>query len=177
MPKDTTVLHIGDSFAAALGIELNKKLKSQGVRGVLKYETASFIPGWAWGKMLPVWLAQTNPDLVIITLGANEVAIKKPETRAGAIKKLVGKLGGRPCVWIGIPLWKEGNGLLEVIRENAKPCRYMDSNRLVPNMKRVKDGIHPTMKERERWAGIVVDWLARKRQPDAERVWELSPDP
>src|SRR5690349_18671856 len=50
LPKGTTILHIGDSFAGALGIDLDRELKAEGVRGILRYETATYIPTWAFGK-------------------------------------------------------------------------------------------------------------------------------
>ena len=176
LPAKTTVLHIGDSFAGALGIALNAELKKAGVRGVLQYKTASFIPNWAWGKDLPLYLAQYKPDLVLISLGANEVAIFNPEQRAGLIKKLVARLDGRPCVWIAPPLWAGDTGLLPVIRKNCAPCRFMDSSAIFPGMPRLKDKIHPTIPAREDWAKRVVAWLARERRPTPEQPWALAPE-
>lgn len=176
LPEGTTVLHIGDSMAGALGIELNKALKAQGVHGVLHFKTASFIPTWAWSKELPLYLAQTNPDLVLITLGTNEVQIQDPSIRAKTIQKLVQSLGDRPCVWILPPLWEAGDtGLLPVIRDNAAPCRIMDSNQVYPGMKRLSDHIHPTIPARAEWAKRVVEWLQRERRPTPEKPWALAP--
>lgn len=173
LPAGTTVLHIGDSMAGALGIALNDELKKAGVKGILRFKTASFIPTWAWSQDVPILLARHNPDLVIVTLGANEVAIKDPEIRAKTIRKLVGRFDGRPCVWIAPPLWAGDTGLLPVIEKNAAPCRYMDTNALIGDMPRVSDKIHPTMSARQEWAKVVVEWLAREREPGAARPWEL----
>ncbi len=178
LPKGTTVLHIGDSFAGALGIELDKQLKEQGVHGILRYKTASYIPEWAYKGKVREYVRQYKPDLVLITLGANELKIVKPEQRIHAIKKLVSELGGRPCVWVGVPLWSGAhNDLLNVIRDNAKPCRFLDSTRLFPDMPRVHDHIHPTMNARAEWAKRVIDWLARERVPDGDKPWQLEPAP
>ncbi len=173
LPSGTTVLHIGDSMAGALGLELNEELKKSGVRGVLRYKTASFIPTWAWSRDLPVLLANHKPDLVLITLGANEIKIHDPEIRAGAIRKLVGRFEGRPCVWIAPPLWSTDTGLLPVIAKNAAPCRYLDTDALYPGMPRLPDKIHPTMTARKDWAKRVVEWLARERKPNGAVPWEL----
>lgn len=175
LPKGTTVLHVGDSFAAALGISLNKLLKQHGVKGVLKYQTASFIPNWASRKFLPLYLAQTKPDFVIVTLGANEVEMKNPEIRAGLVKRLVGRIGDLPCVWIAPPMWKEDTGILNVIRDNCAPCRFMDTNALFDTqaMPRAPDGIHPSMPARDVWAKDVIDWLQLQLQPEAEKPWAL----
>jgi len=170
------VLHIGDSMAGALGIALNEELKKAGVQGVLRFKTASFIPTWAWSQDLPILLARHNPDLVLITLGANEVAIKDPEIRAKTVQKLVKRFEGRPCVWIAPPLWAGDTGLLPVIKRNAAPCRYMDTNALIQGMPRVSDKIHPTPAARKDWAKVVVEWLARERKPDGDKPFALRPE-
>ncbi|HEY3237742.1 MAG TPA: SGNH/GDSL hydrolase family protein [Polyangiaceae bacterium] len=173
VPKGTTVLHIGDSFAGALGIALGKQLERSGVRSVLRYQTASFIPTWAWGKLVPKYLATFHPDLILVTLGANELEIVDPQGRAGAVRRLVAQFEGRPCVWIAPPLWERDTGVLQVIRDNCAPCRFMDTNELVHDMERVSDGVHPTMQAREQWAAVVFDWLTRERRPTQARPWAM----
>src|SRR5690606_13535219 len=79
LPEGTTVLHVGDSFAGALGLALNKRLREAGIQGVLKYRTASYIVEWAHQNELETYLAQYQPDLVLISLGANELEITEPE--------------------------------------------------------------------------------------------------
>jgi lysophospholipase L1-like esterase len=176
LPRGTTVLHIGDSMAGALGIELNAQLARAGVRGVLSFKNASFIPTWAWSAKLPLLLASHEPDLVIVTLGANELRVRRPGTRAELIRKLVRRLEGRPCVWITPPLWSADNGLLAVIQENAAPCRYLDTNLIYSDMPRIRDKIHPTMAARREWARRVIDWLARERKVDGTLPWQLRPE-
>jgi hypothetical protein len=176
VPPGTKVLHIGDSMAGALGIELNQALKEAGAKGILRYKTASFIPTWAWSRDLPVLLANHNPDLVLITLGTNEIRIEDPTIRAKTVRKLVGRLEGRPCVWIAPPLWGRGDtGLLPVIRENCAPCIFMDTNALLPDSPRLRDKVHPTMKARHDWAQFVLDWLVRQRDPNGKRPWDMKP--
>ncbi len=177
LPEGTTVLHIGDSMAGALGVALNAELKQRNVRGVLRYKQATFIPTWAWSKELPLYLAQFNPDLVVITLGTNEVKMIDPTIRAPTIRHLVERLGGRPCVWITPPLWAGQTAMYRVIRDNIAPCRYMDTEQVYPNMPRVKDKIHPSIGARKIWAERVVQWLAKERRPTPERPWQLAPEP
>jgi lysophospholipase L1-like esterase len=177
LPEGTTVLHIGDSMAGALGVELNHELAKQKVTGVLRFKTASYIPSWAWSKQLPVYLAQYKPDLVLITLGTNEVKIPDPNERIPTIKKLVARLGGRPCVWIAPPVWTKEMGLYQVIRDNIAPCRYMDTAVVYPDMPRLDDKIHPTIPARRVWAKRVVDWLQKERRPTAERPWAMAREP
>ncbi|HEY5377217.1 MAG TPA: SGNH/GDSL hydrolase family protein, partial [Polyangiaceae bacterium] len=177
LPKGTLVLQIGDSFAAALGVDLGKLLKAQGVRSALEYKTASYIPNWSYDGDVPKFVSTYHPDLVLITLGANEIEIPKPEMRAGPIKHLVGELGGRPCVWVAPPLWKPDTGLLKVIKDNIAPCRYLDSNALVHDLPRGHDKIHPSPEGREIWAKVVFDWLANERLGSDKQAWALKPEP
>ena len=174
LPRGTTVLHIGDSFAGALGIDLNVQLREAGVRGVLKYETATYIPTWASGKELDTYLWKYHPDLVLVTLGANELEIPVPEDRAPTVRKLVSRLGGRPCAWVGPPLWVGARPeLLETIRRNVRPCVYIDSTALLPDLPRARDHIHPAMQARKIWAKAVINWLGEHRVIGADRPWEL----
>lgn len=176
LPSDTTVLHIGDSFAGALGIDLNKLFRARGIRGVLKYEVPSYIPQWASGADLRKYLSKYKPDLVLITLGANEMEIVEPENRAPKIQKLVSRLGDIPCVWIAPALWGKDNGLMQVVRENVQPCRFLDTNTLVRHMPRAGDGIHPNMAARPDWAEFVLRWLAKERAIGGEKPWTLRPE-
>jgi lysophospholipase L1-like esterase len=173
LPKGTLVLHVGDSFAGALGVPLGRKLKAAGLRSVLEFQTSSYIPTWASGKELPEYVTRYSPDLVIITLGANEFELANPEQRAGAVKRLVQKLDGRPCVWVSPPRWKPDTGVLGVIRDNAKPCRFLDSDTIVQNLDLKSDHIHPSDTGREAWAEAVLEWLGRERNGTADRPWNL----
>jgi len=176
LPKGTRVLQIGDSFAAALGGELSKLFKEAGVRSTLEYKTASYIPNWSYEGDIPKFVSSYQPDLVLITLGANEIEIPKPDERVKPIKHLVGSLGGRPCVWIAPPLWKPDTGLLQVIRDNVAPCRYLDSNALVHDLPRGRDKIHPSAEGRQIWAKIVFDWLTKERVGSPKQPWALRPE-
>jgi hypothetical protein len=177
LPAGTKVLQVGDSFAAALGIELGRLLKHSGLRTSLETKTPSYIGDWAFGPVLRKAIADYNPDLVLITLGANEVEIPVPEQRVGPIQRLVKSLGDRPCVWILPPLWKQDTGLMQVIKDNAKPCQVLDSSLLVPSLPRGRDHIHPSTEGRSIWAGAVLEWLKRARDPAGPRPWSLRGGP
>jgi hypothetical protein len=69
------------------------------------------------------------------------------------------------------PLWSTDTGLLP-IEKNAAPCRYLDTDKLWPDMPRLPDKIHPTMTARKEWAKRVVDRLARERKPNGAMPWE-----
>jgi lysophospholipase L1-like esterase len=171
------VLQVGDSFADALGKELGKLLKAAGLRTSLETKTPSYIGDWAYGPHLKQLLASYDPDLVLITLGANELEIPAPEQRVVPVQRLVTSLGGRPCVWILPPLWKQDTGVMQVIKDNAKPCQVLDSSALVPNLARGRDHIHPSTEGRLRWATAVFDWLRQAREPAGPRPWSLRGGP
>ena len=173
LPRGTLVLHVGDSFAGALGVPLGKRLKAAGLRSVLEFQTSSYIPTWASSRDLSHYVTRYSPDLVLITLGANEFELSAPETRAGAVRRLVKQIEGRPCVWISPPRWKQDTGILAVIRENSKPCRYLDSDTIVHDLPRKSDKIHPSDVGREVWADAVLSWLVHERQTGAERPWQF----
>jgi len=173
LPKGTLVLHVGDSFAGALGVPLGKRLKDAGLRSVLEFQTSSYIPTWASGEELPRYVARYSPDLVIITLGANEFELQNPEQRKGAVRRLIKKLEGRPCVWVTPPRWKPDTGVLGVIRDNVEPCRFLDSDTIIKNLELKADHIHPNDAGREAWADAVLAWLVRERQGTAGRPWNL----
>jgi hypothetical protein len=63
---------------------------------------------------------------------------------------------------------------MEIVRDNAMPCRFLDSAGMFPDMPRAHDKIHPTMQAREDWADMVKDWLAEERSPTRQRVWALA---
>lgn len=177
LPEGTKVLHVGDSFAGALGIPLGALLEKAGVKSVLKHTDASYLTDWAWNGELEKFIWKYNPDLLIITLGANELAIAEPSQRIKTIRKITSLIGDRPCLWVAIPLWQgRHNGLMDVIRENSAPCVYWDSNRLidVEHMPRISDGIHPTTEARNAWAQVVFDWLEVHRKPEPSRPWVLA---
>jgi lysophospholipase L1-like esterase len=174
LPRGTLVLQVGDSFAGSLGVPLGERLRANGLRSVLKFQTSSYVPTWASSPELESYVARYNPDLILITLGANEFELSAPDTRAGAVRRLVQHLRGKPCVWITPPRWKPDTGILAVIQANSKPCRFLDSDTLVHELARKPDHIHPSDAAREVWADAVLDWLARERDANGKRPWDMK---
>ncbi len=165
IPPGTAVLHIGDSFAqAGFAKALKPKMKALGVRYEVRAEESTYTTTWA-GRM-ELLVANTQPDLVIINLGANEVANIDPPAHAPAVRRIVAAIGGRPCVWVSPPSWRKDTGIQDVIRKNSAPCRYFDSDKRVhQTIPRQHDHIHPTDAGGAIWADAFWAWLQDQRAP------------
>ena len=153
------VPHIGLT-GGTIADALHRELARRGVKGVLEFKTGTYIATWASKRRIAASLARHRPNLVLITLGANELDIAKPQSRVNVVRKLVAALGGRPCVWIAPPLWEGAKAdVLRVIEANCAPCAYLDSTKLVPDLERLPDKVHPSTAGRARWAMAVISWL------------------
>ncbi len=182
IPVGTAVLHIGDSFAVAgFAQALRPRMNALGVRYEVRAETSSFTTTWA-GKM-DLLVANTQPDLVIVNLGANEFSNTDPPAHAPAVRRIVKSIGNRPCVWVSPPSWRKDTGITQVIRQNSAPCRFFDSDALVKTpIPRQSDKIHPSEAGGAIWAEVFWSWLNDERAPaDASAVkvspWRLRPAP
>jgi lysophospholipase L1-like esterase len=158
-------------------------MKALGVRYEVRAETSSFTT--TWSAKMDRLVADTQPDLVIINLGANEMSNVDPPAHAPAVRHIVQAIGSRPCVWVSPPSWRKDTGITNVIRENAAPCRFFDSDQLVTQpIPRQGDKIHPNEKGGAIWADAFWTWLEGERAPaDAASrsgrpsPWRLKPAP
>jgi acyl-CoA thioesterase-1 len=83
---------------------------------------------FARSDRVPKLIASTHPDLVLITLGANDVYEKNPAYLAKTVERIARMTEGRDCIWIGPPIWKaEYAPLVELLREHAAPCAFFES--------------------------------------------------
>ncbi len=145
------VVHTGDSMVGGgLCKALAPKFQAEGTKFVRDVWEAASLPMFAQSDRLPKLMKKYDPDLVLITLGANDIFTIHPEYFVQHIETIVKKVGPRDCVWIGPPPWKGEHGLVDVMREHSAPCRFFDSTPLV--LDRRPDGIHPTEKGGEVWA-------------------------
>ncbi len=181
IPPRTVVLHIGDSFLlSGFAQALKPRFVGVGAKYEVRSEQSSFTTTWS-AKLGPIVTA-TQPDLVLITLGANEVANVDPPAHAPAVRNIVRQIGGRPCVWVSPPLWAKETGILDVLREHSAPCRFFDSDVLVTApIPRRSDKIHPTTEGGAVWAEAFWTWLHAERAaegaPTASDEAELLPLP
>jgi hypothetical protein len=160
----TVVLHVGDSFVmAGFSQTLRPKMKSVGALYEVRGAQATYTT--TWHSKLSRLVGDYHPDLVIITLGANEVTLTDPWARADAVTRLVKIVGDTPCVWVTPPLWRKDTGIIEVIKKRAKPCLVFDSDAIAGPISRQADSIHPSNAGGAVWAEAFWKWLLEHRAP------------
>jgi hypothetical protein len=164
------VVHTGDSMVGGgLCKALAPKFKDEGTKFVRDVWESASIVAFADSDRLPKLMKKYDPDLVLLTLGANDVFDKHPENMIRYIETIVKKVGSRDCYWIGPPLWKGDAGLVGVIRDHVAPCVFFDSSDL--KLQRAGDGIHPTEKGGAVWADAFWESF---RGPPSEGTMALS---
>lgn len=151
------VLHTGDSMVGGgLCRALKPMFASEGTRFIRDVWESGSIEGFAASDRIPKLLEHDHPDLVLLSLGANDVYGPVTDYLAKAIEKvaaLTQKGGARDCIWIGPPIWKPRfKATVDVIRAHAAPCVFFDSTDI--EMHRKEDKIHPDEKGGEQWAAV-----------------------
>jgi lysophospholipase L1-like esterase len=139
-----------------VGNYLKLLVEARGHRYVIESVHSSKTTTWAEDPKLETLLEKHDPDLVLISLGSNELFEKDVEPIAQATKKIVARLGGRACLWVGPPAWAKDAGFIATLKQNLPPCHYLDSIAL--DLPRAEDGRHPTWSGGHRWATAV--WRA-----------------
>lgn len=173
-----SVVHFGDSFVnAGLQQNLRPKFRNAQTRYFTFGKTSAWLSTWAHGPELDTLYWGYRPSLFLITLGANDLRFNQPELRAPLVRRIVQRLRGTPCVWIGPPDWHPGpSPMLDMIRENTAPCRYFDSNALSSKLSRQSDKIHPDDAGGALWAEEFWTWLQNEREPE-RGYWALKSAP
>ena len=176
LPPGTTVLHVGDSFVhSGLTQALKPKLDALGVRYEVRAEKSTNSLDWA--KRVPELVASIKPDLVIVTLGGNEIGSQHLDVQARAVKRIVDAIGDRPCIWTTPPLWREEEGVFDTIAASLGHCRFFETDRVVGRfIPRRPDKIHPTPEGGAMWADALYGWLMKERT-GAPSPWSLEPSP
>ncbi len=174
-PVPKVVLHTGDSMVGGYGgltKALEAKFKPLGAKFVPDWMTAISITSFDHDKHFAELLAKHSPDLVILTLGANDVFVPFPSSLVGSVKSVAAKAsrGGRECWWITPATWKPDTGITEVIKKNAIGCKVFDSAML--KIARGGDGIHPTNQGGIEWADKF--WVQYEANPPAVTTTALD---
>lgn len=146
------IFHAGDSMVggeAGLSRLLHAKFKAEGAKYQSDTVVSASLLSFNLQSRFAKGLQRTHPDIVIITLGANDVFVPSPDVLAVHVKGIVKKIGDRECYWMSPATWKPDTGVVEVIKANAAPCKFFDSRNM--DIPRAGDHIHPTDKGGAQW--------------------------
>ena len=159
------VVHFGDSMVPLVGNYLRPRIEAQGGHYEVISTSSSSTLSWAEGALLRETLAKHQPELVLISLGSNELYfVDDLAQRAQAIRSIVREVGDRACLWVGPPSWAKARGFLDTLEKNLGHCSYFDSAKLP--MERQADGRHPTWGASHGWANRVWQRLGGEGSVD-----------
>jgi lysophospholipase L1-like esterase len=149
---------VGGGLARAL----RPKFEADGAKYFRDVWESGSLRDFSRSDRIPKLIKDDKPDLVLLSLGANDVYETKPEVMAPFVAKIAKMTEGIDCIWIGPPIWKdEYKRLVPVLRDNAAPCRFFDASEI--EMHRKPDGIHPDEKGGETYADAF--WVYLRPQP------------
>jgi lysophospholipase L1-like esterase len=129
---------------------LEQRFTAEGAKLVRDYKVSESIVSYDHSPKLKSLVEKHRPDIVIITLGTNDVFVPYPASMAGNVRNIVRRVGTTECYWIGPPTWKPDTGIVQVLKDNVAPCKFFDSSNL--KLQRGGDGIHPTDRGGADWA-------------------------
>jgi acyl-CoA thioesterase-1 len=164
-----TVLLVGDSMVGGnfgLSKALDQRFTAEGAKFIRDYKVSESIVSYDHSPKLKELLAKHKPDILILTLGTNDVFVPFPAAMAGNIQSIVKRIGPRECYWMGPPTWKPDTGIVQVIKDNAAPCKFFDSSNL--KLQRAGDGIHPTDRGGADWAASFWTFFRPTAPPAAQ---------
>jgi hypothetical protein len=147
------ILHVGDSMVPLVANYLRPVVERGGGKYYVVSEVSTSTSSWAERRLLHEAMYEYDPELVLISLGSNELFAPPSAEQARDIQQLVAHTRGRPCLWIAPPAWKPDRGFLALLQKNLGHCRYFDSTKL--DLPRMRDGRHPSWTGGHRWATAV----------------------
>ncbi|TAD98701.1 MAG: hypothetical protein EAZ97_10505 [Bacteroidetes bacterium] len=152
-----TILLTGDSMGDGLFYALRKVRKENNID--IKYDPwyGSTSGKWASVKRLQEAIEKNKPDLVIFTMGANELFIPLSKKRVSYVQEVLRQFGNIEFVWVGSPNWKKDWGTDSMFHANIGSERYFVSKDI--KLARNKDGAHPTFKASEFWMDSIMVWV------------------
>lgn len=170
------ILHVGDSFVhSGLTQALKPRFKALGAKYEVRAEHSTNSLDWA--KRVPGLVSAIRPDLVIVTLGGNEIGSKWLDVQAKAVSRIVEAIGDRPCVWTTPPLWREEEGVFDTIASSLGHCRFFETDLQVGQfIPRRDDKIHPTAEGGAMWADALYGYLMKERT-GAPLPWSMRDGP
>ena len=169
------VLHVGDSFVGAgFAPALKVKFEKLGVAYKSTAFTAAYTTTLIRQVKLDSLITTLKPKLVIVTIGANEMAMPVPEQHAHAVKNITKLVSQVPCVWALPPRWNDKEtGILSIMKREAAPCRLHDPSPIEKDIPRGSDKIHPSDKGGAMWADHFYAWLMQGKT-EGQMPWDAT---
>lgn len=169
----------GDSMTFNLALRIAQYAKQNGhtIRSVNWDSSNTKI--WADHDTLRNCIQRYHPTQIFISLGSNELYLKKPDMRRPEVRKILEVIDTIPYVWIGPPNWKEDSGINDMIASECKPGSFFRSAGM--EFKRKKDGIHPTKEASALWVDSIMRWVAHSNHPfkadaPADSIGKVNPN-
>lgn len=166
-----TVLHVGDSllgYEQGLALELRTRFEAAGIRYQGETYNNAGLHSFATSKTLEQLVRERKPDVVLVTLGMNNLTTVKPAEYERDVRSIVEQVGARPCFWIGpLAINRPENGLLAMLARSTAPCRWTSSYEL--DIERQPDAIHPTQHGAAKWADEIWTAIGAPRRSTAPR--------
>ena len=162
------VLQTGDSMVGGgLCRALQPRFAAEGTKFIRDVWESGSIEDFGDSDRIPKLIAKHDPDLVLLTMGANDVGGNVTDWLGKKIDKIVAmtqKGHPRDCVWISPPKWRlNGKPVVDMIKAHVAPCILFDSTDI--EMHRKPDKVHPDEKGGDQWAVAFWHWF---RGPDAD---------
>jgi hypothetical protein len=163
-PAPAEVLLIGDSLAQGLSPHLEELARANGLTFRSKGRQGSAMRDWLPGPTqvdaLPVALPTTNPAMILVCLGTNDMAHREG-CRAGELLLLMRRRGYSGAIaWIGPPRVPVDSSTFRA--DLGLQCGYLnvrvfDSQTL--DLERAPDRIHMTPAGYRAWAESIAAWV------------------
>ena len=151
------ILFFGDSMVEGLVRRMADYAEENGHDLIKVVWYASTTQQWATTDTLQFFIRKYDPTFFIVCIGGNEQFVRDLPKREGYIQHIIGDMGGKPFVWIGVPAWKEDTGFNSLVQRCVGEDRYFNSRRLT--LKRGTDRMHPTFSAAEAWMDSIAAWM------------------
>ena len=164
VPVDSTpqnILLMGESMVEGLAKPFANYCAANGHQFNSVCWYSSTTRHWVQTDTLEYFLNKFNPSYVFVTIGGNEQFLSNLESREQFIKQIIRRIGDRKLVWLGTPAWKKDTGINDLTRRIVGDDRYFDARNL--NIKRKKDGAHPTPESSSLWMDSIAAWISSPR--------------
>ena len=156
-----TVLSAGDSFNGAFSLGLRDRFRAEGATFVSDVWVGVAVGTFQRDPRFARLIARTDPDLVILSLGANDVTSSDLDAAAESVRAIVKAIGPRDCYWVAPAMWRKDTGIIDVLEKNVAPCRFFASRGF--KVERARDGWHPSVKGGADWAARFWEFFDAQR--------------